>query len=118
MLKIRWLKVNRFRSVSRGIQLNFNDRYNMLLGQNATGKTTLLNLVAAACRCDFGEFEDEPFDIEYRLELTDASIEVRVRNETVDPPDDSSTTGSSISNQPEPTVARLSRFRFSRRCAF
>ncbi|HYO55710.1 AAA family ATPase [Archangium sp.] len=72
MAKLRWLQVNKFRTVKPGTRLTFNPGYNVLLGQNGTGKTTLLNLVSAVVRSDFHEFEEIEFDLEYELESTDA----------------------------------------------
>lgn len=80
MLKLKWLRVNKFRSVRPGTLLTFSPRYNVLLGQNGTGKTTLLNLVSAAVRSDFSEFEKEEFDIEYELASHEASAHASVRN--------------------------------------
>ena len=48
MLKLRWMKIERFRNVAPGLTLSFHDGLNVILGQNATGKTTLLELIAMA----------------------------------------------------------------------
>jgi len=81
MVKLRWLQVNKFRSVKPGTRLTFNDGYNVLLGQNGTGKTTLLNLVAAVVRSDFTEFMDVGFDLKYELVSESGSAVFAVRNE-------------------------------------
>jgi Fe-S cluster assembly ATPase SufC len=44
MLKLRRLRVEKFRSVAKGAELSLSDGINVLLGQNGTGKTTLLEL--------------------------------------------------------------------------
>jgi ABC-type lipoprotein export system ATPase subunit len=81
MVKLRWLQVNKFRSVKPGTRLTFNDGYNVLLGQNGTGKTTLLNLVAAAVKSDFADFKNEVFAVSYALDSEKAMATVSVRNE-------------------------------------
>lgn len=85
MVKLRWLQVNKFRSVKPGTRLTFNDSYNLLLGQNGAGKTTLLNLVAATFKSDFAELKDEEFDVSYELasEKTTATISVRNAHQTL-----------------------------------
>ncbi len=81
MVKLRWLQVNKFRSVKPGTRLTFNDGHNVLLGQNGTGKTTLLNLVAAAIKSNFADFKNEVFDVSYALDSEMAVATVSVRNE-------------------------------------
>ena len=80
MLKLQWLQVHQFRSVRPGTRLSFNASYNVLLGQNGTGKTTLLDLVAAVVSSDFTALTQEPFDLEYELAADTGRITVRVRN--------------------------------------
>ncbi len=67
-LRLRRLKITRFRDVRPGTELRFNDEWNVVLGHNATGKTTLLNLVSMALRGDFEELRDESFELEYDIE--------------------------------------------------
>jgi energy-coupling factor transporter ATP-binding protein EcfA2 len=67
MFKLRWLQINKYRSVKPGTRLVFNADHNVLLGQNGTGKTTLLNLVAAVVTSNFTDIWDEEFDLEYQL---------------------------------------------------
>ncbi|QRK11251.1 AAA family ATPase [Archangium violaceum] len=81
MVKLNWLQVNRFRSVKPGTRLTFNPGYNVLLGQNGTGKTTLLNLVAAAVKSDFSEYKEEEFDLSYELASDKGTVTFSVRNE-------------------------------------
>jgi energy-coupling factor transporter ATP-binding protein EcfA2 len=81
MVKLRWLQVNKFRSVKPGTRLIFNDGYNVLLGQNGTGKTTLLNLVAAAVKSDFTDFKDEEFELEYELATGKTTAAIFVRHQ-------------------------------------
>ena len=86
MVKLRWLQVNKFRTVKPGTRLTFNPGYNVLLGQNGTGKTTLLNLVAAAIASDFTSLSDVEFDLSYELASDKATAAVWVRNEPRSPP--------------------------------
>jgi ABC-type lipoprotein export system ATPase subunit len=81
MVKLRWLQVNKFRSVKPGTRLTFNPGYNVLLGQNGTGKTTLLNLVATAIELNFADFKDEEFDLSYELASNEGTVTISVRNE-------------------------------------
>lgn len=80
MLKLQWLQINKFRAVKPGTRLVFNPSFNVLLGQNGTGKTTLLNLVAAVVSSDFTSLQDEEFELEYELAADRGSIRVDVRN--------------------------------------
>ncbi|MFP2928004.1 AAA family ATPase [Pyxidicoccus sp. 3LG] len=80
MLKLQWLQVHLFRSVRPGTRLTFSPSFNLLLGQNGTGKTTLLDLVAAVASSDFTALRQEPFDLEYELAADTGRITVRVRN--------------------------------------
>lgn len=83
--KLTRLKIESFRNVEP-CELRFGDGFNVLLGLNATGKTTLLELIAAALSFDFSKFEDEAFAVEYDLEFSTGKIEASVRSERVDHP--------------------------------
>ncbi|WP_408888672.1 hypothetical protein ACJ2CR_29135 [Myxococcus faecalis] len=85
MLKLQWLQVHRFRAVKPGTRLSFSPSFNVLLGRNGTGKTLLLDLVAAVASSDFTTLAAEPFDLEYALAADTGHITVRVRNEPVPP---------------------------------
>jgi energy-coupling factor transporter ATP-binding protein EcfA2 len=82
MLRLRRLKINKFRAVKPGTELAFHDGFNILLGRNATGKTTLLDLISMALRFDFSSIRDENFDIEVEavelLEGTSNSVVMQV----------------------------------------
>jgi len=84
MLKLRRLRVERFRSVARTTELLFSDGINVLLGQNGTGKTTLLELISMVVRSDLSSLAKEEFAIEYELSVRESeSIIVIVRNDRV-----------------------------------
>jgi hypothetical protein len=82
--KLTRLKIERFRNVEP-CELRFGDGFNVLLGLNATGKTTLLELIAAALSFDFSKFEEEAFAVEYDLEFSTGRIEASVRSARVEP---------------------------------
>lgn len=72
--RLRRLKINKFRNV-RPTELVFDDEWNVLLGKNGTGKTTLLELIAATIRGDLMAFDNVEYDLEAELSFGD--IEVR-----------------------------------------
>ncbi|MBK9265507.1 MAG: AAA family ATPase [Polyangiaceae bacterium] len=80
----RWLerlKINQFRSVEPGTELHFSEGLHVVLGKNATGKSTLLDLVASALNLNFGHraFRDEPLDLEFVLRAGPHQIDVAVK---------------------------------------
>lgn len=80
-MKLRRLKIDRYRNVAPGTELIFNDTWNVLLGQNGTGKTTLLNLIAMIVASDFSPLKDEAFGFEYELTYPDhGSVVARLEN--------------------------------------
>lgn len=82
MLKLKRLRIDRFRNVKPGTELRFSDGFNVLLGQNGTGKTTLLELISMVVRSNFESLAKEEFAVEYELaEEWEKSIVVIVRNE-------------------------------------
>lgn len=77
--KLTRLKIESFRGVEP-CELRFRDGFNVLLGLNATGKTTLLELIAAAVSFDFSRFKNEAFAVEYDVELSTGVIHASIRN--------------------------------------
>ncbi|KYF83583.1 hypothetical protein BE17_47220 [Sorangium cellulosum] len=81
MLKLRRLRIEKFRGVAPGTELRFSDGLNVLLGQNGTGKTTLLELISMVVRSDFSSLVREEFSIEYELTVPgEARVLVAVSN--------------------------------------
>jgi energy-coupling factor transporter ATP-binding protein EcfA2 len=78
MLKLRRLVIHKHRIVKPGTTLVFHDGYNVLLGKNGTGKTTLLNLIAMCLSCSFAGLEEEEFSLEYELELPIGRLQIAV----------------------------------------
>lgn len=74
MLKLRRLRIDKFRSVAPGTELRFSDGFNVLLGQNGTGKTTLLELISMVVRSNFESLAKEEFAIEYELEKQEEGV--------------------------------------------
>mgnify|MGYP001018561530 CR=1 FL=1 len=80
-LVLRRLKIHRYRHVKPGVELTFNDRFNVLLGRNGTGKTTLLDLISVVVRCDFSRLRHEEFDLEFERGHPHGVATFRVKNE-------------------------------------
>lgn len=80
MGKLKKLVVHQFRKVAAETTLELADGFNVVLGRNATGKTTLLMLAAAADAFDFNAFLDEPFDVTWERSGPDGSSTTRVTN--------------------------------------
>ena len=89
-VKLKWLKIHQYRNVRPGTELRFDDGINLVLGQNASGKTTLLSLLSAVSRSTFTELADEVFDLEFSLDCDDHTVVAKVshrRRPAEDPAD-------------------------------
>lgn len=81
----RWwlerIKVNQFRSVEPGTELWFSEGLHVVLGKNASGKSTLLDLIAASLAVNFDRpvFHDDPLDLEFTLRAGDLHFEAKVK---------------------------------------
>ena len=81
----RWwlerIKVNQFRSVEPGTQLCFSEGLHVVLGKNASGKSTLLDLIAASLAVDFEHpaFHDEPLDLEFVVSAGGLHFEAKLK---------------------------------------
>lgn len=80
-LRLRSLKVHAFRDVRPGTELRFGDGFHLILGKNASGKSTLLELLAAVSTLNFRSvfFTETPFHIEASLELGRISCHYEIR---------------------------------------
>lgn len=61
MRKIKKVIINGFWG-DKTVSLNFNDQINFLIGLNGSGKTTMINLIAAALEADFTTLDKFQFD--------------------------------------------------------
>lgn len=84
MVKLRRLLMEKYRIVKPGTELSFNDGYNVLLGINGTGKTTLLNLIAMCLSASFPGLEEEEFALKYELTIPEGSLQVHVRHQRIE----------------------------------
>lgn len=82
-----WLKeitLHRFRHVQPGTSLRFHPRFNVLLGKNATGKTTLLNLISAVLRGDYSDYNEE-ISLDFVFRAGEAELRGFVRTRPLPP---------------------------------
>ncbi len=80
MVKLKRLKINKYRNVRPGTELRFDDGYNLVLGQNGSGKTTLLGLISLVASNDFSSLLDEAFALEYELANEDHKLLVTLES--------------------------------------
>lgn len=81
MVKLKRLRIGKYRNVKPGTELHFRDSLNVLLGRNGTGKTTLLNLIVQLLRWDFSQFQGQEVDLEYTLLSPDAEFTIQLQSE-------------------------------------
>src|SRR5215475_6250344 len=81
----RWwlerIKVNQFRSVEPGTELCFSEGLHVVLGKNASGKSTLLDLIASSLAVNFDRpaFHDDPLDLEFTLRAGALHFEAKIK---------------------------------------
>lgn len=63
------LVIHKYRHVVPGTRLEFGAGFNVLLGRNGTGKTTLLELIEMIWAKGFAKIENDPFHFEYTVEF-------------------------------------------------
>lgn len=80
-MKLTRLKVHRYRDVAPGAELAFSPSFNLVLGQNGTGRTTLLELISTVLGADFSGLVHEELSLEYDLAFPGVALHVSVRNE-------------------------------------
>ena len=87
-MKLTRLLVHHYRNVTPGTELVFSPSLNLVLGENGTGRTTLLELISTVVGTDFSGLVHEAFSLEYDLTFPGMKLHVYVRNEqTAAPPD-------------------------------
>lgn len=80
-VKLTKLVLHKYRNVAPGTSLDFSGQRNVLLGQNGTGKTTLLELIVMVFSSNFSQLKDDEFGIEYELNLPAGHVRISVRND-------------------------------------
>lgn len=80
--KLTRLKVITYKYLAPGTELVFNETWNVLLGQNGTGKTTLLDLITRIVTADFSALKSEAFAVEYEMSYPGLTITAAIRNDT------------------------------------
>lgn len=82
-VRVRSLTVHQFRDVRPGTTLRFGEGTHLVLGKNASGKSTLLELLAAVAALNFRSafFQATPFHIEAELSVGDCTLQVEVRRQ-------------------------------------
>jgi energy-coupling factor transporter ATP-binding protein EcfA2 len=79
-MKLTKLTLHHYRDLAPGTELVFSPSLNLVLGENGTGRTTLLELLATVLGSDFSGLIHEPFSLEYDLAFPRMDIHVAVRN--------------------------------------
>jgi energy-coupling factor transporter ATP-binding protein EcfA2 len=80
-MKLKRLKIDKFRNIAPGTELHFRDSLNVILGKNGTGKTTLLNLIVQLLKWDYSSLRKEPVSLEYELATQDMDLTIKLRSE-------------------------------------
>lgn len=81
-MKLTRLTVHHFRSVAPGTELTPGPSLNLVLGENGTGRTTLLELISIVLASDFASLIHERFALEYELAFPGMKLHVYARNDT------------------------------------
>jgi hypothetical protein len=86
-VRLTRLRIDRFRNVKPGTEMQFGPTFNVLLGKNATGKTTLLDLVAAVTNDNLSPYakEAQGFDLTWMLEDGPTGVQVHAVRSPAEP---------------------------------
>jgi hypothetical protein len=79
-MKLRKLTLHQYRDIAPGTELTFSPSLNLVLGENGTGRTALLELLSMVLGSDFSALIPEAFSLEYDVALPGMDIHVAVRN--------------------------------------
>lgn len=79
-MKLTKLHIHGYRDIAPGTGLVFGPALNLVLGENGTGRTTLLELLSRVLASDFSGLIREEFSLEYALDFPGMDIHVSVRN--------------------------------------
>jgi hypothetical protein len=80
-MKLTHLQIHKYRDVAPGTRLVFSPRFNLVLGENGTGRTALLDLLALVLGSDFSGLIGEELSLEYGMAIAGVEVRVAVRNE-------------------------------------
>jgi len=82
-VRVRSLTVHQFREVRPGTTLRFGEGTHLVLGRNASGKSTLLELLAAVAALNFRGpfFQATPFHLEAEIAVGELTLQVEVRRQ-------------------------------------
>lgn len=79
-IKLKRLEIKKYRNVAPGTVLHFSDGFNVLLGKNGTGKTTLLDLIAMIVASDLSPLKDTEFDFAYTFSMPGGTFDIAVES--------------------------------------
>jgi energy-coupling factor transporter ATP-binding protein EcfA2 len=79
-MKLTKLHIHGYRDVAPGTELVFSPSLNLVLGENGTGRTTLLDLLSRVLASDFSGLLREEFSLEYALTFPGMELQFSVRN--------------------------------------
>jgi hypothetical protein len=79
-MKLTTLKIHHYRGARGGAELAFSPSLNLVLGDNGSGRTMLLELISTVLGSDFSGLQREEFSLEYGLSLAGVEIQATVRN--------------------------------------
>ncbi|WP_199243261.1 ATP-binding protein [Vitiosangium sp. GDMCC 1.1324] len=79
-MKLTQLKIHGYRDVAPGTELVFSPSLNLVLGENGSGRTQLLELLSRVLASDFSGLIHEEFSLEYALTFPGMELHVRVHN--------------------------------------
>ncbi|MCP3100298.1 AAA family ATPase [Myxococcus sp. K15C18031901] len=81
-MKLTRLTVHHYRDIVPGTELTPGPSLNLVLGENGTGRTTLLELCSRVLASDFSGLIQEPFALEYTLDFPGMKLRVYARNDS------------------------------------
>src|SRR5689334_23061573 len=83
-VKLKRRKIEKFRDVTPGTELGFNDTFNVPLGKNGTGQTTLLRLIAMVVAGDFAALKETEFAFEYEIVFPGMGVRLKLENRNIE----------------------------------
>ncbi|MCY1075960.1 AAA family ATPase [Archangium lansingense] len=113
-MKLTKLHIHGYRDLAPGTELVFSPALNLVLGENGTGRTTLLELLSRVLAADFSGLIREEFSLEYSLAFPGMDLHISVRNArpsgTSRPVDSSREVSALLPPRPPEAAAELEPF--------